>query len=160
MTPPIKELDPPAVRFEWRKMAPARLKESQSVSAPVRPASASASETGPAVFVLTGATFQFDGIERLIWEMHDTLAQTLGTDWALMAYEGFDQVIRTLPRIAERVPDARYVVVCGGSALQPLARLAADLEVSDRLELRGPLHDDEIFGMWSRTPECSCSCTG
>ena len=60
-------------------------------------------------------------------------------------YKGFDQVIRTLPRIAERVPDVRYVVVGGGDALGDLVRLAAGVGVADRVDLHGECSDEELW---------------
>jgi glycosyltransferase involved in cell wall biosynthesis len=60
-------------------------------------------------------------------------------------YKGFDQVVRALPRIAAAVPEVRYVIVGGGDALPDLAKLAAELGVGDKLELRGSLPDDEMW---------------
>jgi phosphatidylinositol alpha-1,6-mannosyltransferase len=60
-------------------------------------------------------------------------------------YKGYDQVIRALPLIRDRVPDVRYVVVGGGDALPDLARLSADMGVADRVEFRGPVADDALW---------------
>jgi glycosyltransferase involved in cell wall biosynthesis len=54
----------------------------------------------------------------------------------LEEYKGHDRLVRALPRIASEASDARLVVLGGGPDEARLRRLASDLGVSDRLELR------------------------
>jgi phosphatidylinositol alpha-1,6-mannosyltransferase len=62
----------------------------------------------------------------------------------LVPHKGHDMVIRALPRIVERVPDAVYLVVGSGpheTALRDLARLVG---VTDRVRFAGNVPDDEL----------------
>lgn len=58
--------------------------------------------------------------------------------------KGQDTVIRALPRIAERVPEAHYLVVGNGPDEDGLRALAADLGVTDRVTFAGRVSDEEL----------------
>jgi len=60
------------------------------------------------------------------------------------AQKGVDVVLRAMPRILERCPEARYVVVGDGNDRPRLESLAATLGVQDRVEFRGKLQDEEL----------------
>lgn len=62
---------------------------------------------------------------------------TVGRLAACERYKGVDQVIRALPRIAQRVPLVRYVVVGDGDDRSRLEALAREVGVADRVEFRG-----------------------
>ena len=68
----------------------------------------------------------------------------LGTCGRLIRRKGHDLVIRALPRILERRPDTRYVVVGQGPERAALQRLAHELGVGASLELRGAVGSDEL----------------
>ncbi len=55
----------------------------------------------------------------------------------LQAVKGFDSVIRALPRIIERVPEAVYLIVGSGPEEIPLWSLASDLGLEDRVIFTG-----------------------
>lgn len=57
-------------------------------------------------------------------------------------YKGVDTVIESLPLIARRVPEVRYVVVGSGTDLGRLKELAARVGVSDRVIFKGSV--DEV----------------
>lgn len=52
-------------------------------------------------------------------------------------HRGLDTVVRAMPRLRERVPDARFRVVGGGPMAADLRELAADLGVADAVEFTG-----------------------
>jgi phosphatidylinositol alpha-1,6-mannosyltransferase len=55
----------------------------------------------------------------------------------LQAVKGFDSVIRALPRIIERVPEAVYLIVGSGPEEIPLWSLASDLGLEERVIFTG-----------------------
>lgn len=55
----------------------------------------------------------------------------------LVELKGFDCVVRALPAVLRRWPEARLTLVGEGPERSPLERLAAELGVSDRVELLG-----------------------
>jgi teichuronic acid biosynthesis glycosyltransferase TuaC len=70
---------------------------------------------------------------------HKADAPTLVTVGHLVARKRHADVIRALWLLRDRLPDLRYVVIGDGPERQPLARLAAQLGVADRVELAGQL---------------------
>ncbi len=52
-------------------------------------------------------------------------------------YKSVDVVIRAMPGVIERVPEARLAVVGSGDNLDDLKRLAASLGIADRIEFTG-----------------------
>ena len=62
----------------------------------------------------------------------------------LVRHKGQDTAIRALALLADRVPDACYVVVGQGDDEGRLRALAAELHVADRVVFAGALSDDEI----------------
>jgi phosphatidylinositol alpha-1,6-mannosyltransferase len=67
------------------------------------------------------------------------------------AYKGVDTVIEALPRIAEAVPNARYLVVGDGDNRSYLERLAARRGVADRVIFAGEVPDSELAGYYRRS---------
>jgi phosphatidyl-myo-inositol dimannoside synthase len=59
-------------------------------------------------------------------------------------HKGIDTVVRALPAVLARHPDARYAVAGIGSADAYLQRLAADAGVRDRVRFLGHVPDDEL----------------
>jgi len=76
-------------------------------------------------------------------------------------YKGHDVMVRALPRILERVPTARWVVVGDGPLRPELERAAAAAGIEDHVRFEGALADDrrdawlrraDVFVMASRLP--------
>lgn len=76
-------------------------------------------------------------------------------------YKGHDTVLRALPLVIERVPEARWVVVGDGSLREELERSAAALGLGDRVTFTGVISDSDrdawlrrahVFVMPSRLP--------
>ncbi len=66
------------------------------------------------------------------------------------AYKGHDMVIRAMPLILVREPNARYVVVGDGPRRPYLDRLAASLSVSHAVRFVGPASDAELDAWYRR----------
>jgi phosphatidyl-myo-inositol dimannoside synthase len=66
------------------------------------------------------------------------------------AYKGHDMVIRALPLILAREPNARYVVVGDGPRRRYLERLAASLSVAHAVRFVGEASDDEVDAWYRR----------
>ncbi|MBI1724208.1 MAG: glycosyltransferase family 4 protein [Candidatus Tectomicrobia bacterium] len=62
----------------------------------------------------------------------------------LSRVKGFDSVIRALPRVAERFPDAVYLLVGGGPEEASLRGLAAGLGVAERVVFAGEVPHGEM----------------
>jgi teichuronic acid biosynthesis glycosyltransferase TuaC len=76
---------------------------------------------------------------------HKAPAPTLVTVGHLVARKRHADVVRALWLLRERQPLLRYLVIGDGPEREPLARLATDLGVADRVELAGQLpHDDAL----------------
>ncbi|HZT69957.1 MAG TPA: glycosyltransferase family 4 protein [Terriglobia bacterium] len=58
-----------------------------------------------------------------------------------LSYKGFDTVIAALPRVLDRVPDARYVIAGGGDDVSRLKQFARETGVLDHVVFRGTLSD-------------------
>jgi teichuronic acid biosynthesis glycosyltransferase TuaC len=72
-------------------------------------------------------------------------APTLVTVGHLVARKRHADVIRALWLLRERQPDLRYVIIGDGPEREPLARLAAELGIGDRVELAGQLPNEEAL---------------
>jgi len=59
-------------------------------------------------------------------------------------YKGVDRVLRVLPQLLQRVPDAYYLVAGKGDDLPRLQALAAELGVGDRVRFAGFVPDAEL----------------
>lgn len=62
----------------------------------------------------------------------------------LVERKGHDMVIRSLPAVCQRVPDATYLIVGSGPFKERLEELAAELGVRDRVIFAGRVPDDEL----------------
>jgi phosphatidylinositol alpha-1,6-mannosyltransferase len=76
-------------------------------------------------------------------------------------YKGHDVMVRALPLVRSRVPDAEWVVVGDGPLREPIERLAAEHGVGEAMRLQGALSDAQrdnllsrahVFAMPSRVP--------
>jgi glycosyltransferase involved in cell wall biosynthesis len=63
-------------------------------------------------------------------------------------YKRIDVVVEAMPRILAAVPAARFVVVGRGDALPELQRHARELGVSDAIEFRGFVDEDEKVALY------------
>jgi phosphatidylinositol alpha-1,6-mannosyltransferase len=86
--------------------------------------------------------------------------QVILTVGNLVERKGHDMVIRSLPAVCQRVPEATYLIVGTGPFKERLDELAAELGVRDRVIFAGRVPDDElpdlyamcdVFAMPSRT---------
>lgn len=66
-------------------------------------------------------------------------------------YKGVDTVIKALPAVIARVPDAQYVIVGEGSDTLRLKRIASEAGVLDRVQFVGSVSDQEL-----QTYYCNC----
>jgi glycosyltransferase involved in cell wall biosynthesis len=74
---------------------------------------------------------------------HKADAPTLVTVGHLVARKRHADVVRAMWLLRDRQPDLRYLVIGDGPEREPLARLAAELGVADRVELAGQLPNEE-----------------
>jgi teichuronic acid biosynthesis glycosyltransferase TuaC len=72
-------------------------------------------------------------------------APTIVTVAHLVARKRHADVVRALWLLRERHPRLRYLIVGDGPEREPLARLAAELGVADRVELAGQLPREEAL---------------
>jgi glycosyltransferase involved in cell wall biosynthesis len=70
-----------------------------------------------------------------------SVARLVGAD----AEKGVDLVLRAMPLVLERCPEARYVVVGDGDDRPRLMKMADELAVRDRVEFRGEISDMELM---------------
>jgi glycosyltransferase involved in cell wall biosynthesis len=61
-----------------------------------------------------------------------------------LAYKGFDTVIRALPVVLARVPDARYAIVGEGDDRPRLEQLTAELELENQVTFAGSVSDAQL----------------
>jgi phosphatidylinositol alpha-1,6-mannosyltransferase len=66
----------------------------------------------------------------------------------LAPHKGHDTVIRALPEILLRVPDAAYLIVGDGSGSEHLRRLADQVGVADHVHFAGFVPDHELAGYY------------
>ncbi|HKQ25256.1 MAG TPA: glycosyltransferase family 4 protein [Burkholderiales bacterium] len=62
----------------------------------------------------------------------------------LVERKGHDMVIRSLPAVCQRVPDASYLIVGDGPFKERLDKLAVELGVRNRVIFAGRVSDDEL----------------
>jgi phosphatidylinositol alpha-1,6-mannosyltransferase len=62
--------------------------------------------------------------------------------------KGVDVVLRAMPEILRRCPEARYVIVGDGNDRATLEQLAAKLGIAGRVEFRGELSREELCGAY------------
>jgi glycosyltransferase involved in cell wall biosynthesis len=86
-----------------------------------------------------------------------------------LAYKGFDTVIRALPRVLERVPNLRYVIVGDGDDRPRLEQLTAEHHLQGQVTFAGSVSDEQlaqcyrscdVFVLPSRTITTNGSCEG
>jgi glycosyltransferase involved in cell wall biosynthesis len=77
--------------------------------------------------------------------VHRRAEPTLATVGHLVARKRHADVVRALWLLRDRRPELRYLVIGDGPEREPLARLAAELGVADRVELAGQLPHDEAL---------------
>ncbi len=76
---------------------------------------------------------------------HRRTVPTLVTVGPVVARKRHADVVRALWLLRDRHPLLRYLVIGDGPEREPLARLAADLGVADRVELAGQLPHEEAL---------------
>jgi glycosyltransferase involved in cell wall biosynthesis len=76
---------------------------------------------------------------------HRRTMPTIVTVGHLIARKRHADVVRALWLLRDRHPQLRYLVIGDGPEREPLARLAADLDVTDRVELAGQLPNKEAL---------------
>jgi glycosyltransferase involved in cell wall biosynthesis len=59
-------------------------------------------------------------------------------------YKGFDQILKALPRIREKIPDVHYLLVGKGDDRPRIERTIADLQLQDCVTLAGFIPDAEL----------------
>lgn len=76
-------------------------------------------------------------------------------------YKGHDVMVRAMPLVRSRVPDAQWIIAGDGPLRRPIERLAAAHGAGDVIRLRGPITDEDrdellsrahVFAMPSRVP--------
>lgn len=105
--------------------------------------------------------------QRMLGGRRDTpVILTVG---GLVGRKGQDTVIRALPKIAEAVPDATYLIAGDGPDRTRLERLAESVGVSERVVFAGSVDDDDlpavyalanVFAMVSREQAGGCDVEG
>lgn len=64
-------------------------------------------------------------------------------------YKGYDNVLRALPAVLHRFPDARYVIVGDGPDRRRVERLSKELGVADKVILAGYVPNEELCGFYN-----------
>lgn len=77
-------------------------------------------------------------------ESHQPVILTVARLASGEQYKGYDQVIRALPAIRQKVPDVRYVIVGKGDDRGRVEELIADLGLEDCVTLAGFVPDEEL----------------
>ena len=62
----------------------------------------------------------------------------------LVPRKGFDQTIRAMPAVLDRVPDARLVIVGEGDQMEELKGIAASLGVAGKVCFTGPVSQEDL----------------
>lgn len=73
----------------------------------------------------------------------------LGFCGSFYAYEGLDLAIRAMPRILERIPNARLLLVGGGPEDASLRRLAAELQLDGHVVFTGRVPNRDVSDYYS-----------
>ncbi|MBD2459592.1 glycosyltransferase family 4 protein [Oscillatoria sp. FACHB-1407] len=73
-----------------------------------------------------------------------TVLMTVARLWSGDAYKGVDVTIQALPAIAQVFPKVKYLIIGRGDDQPRLAKLAADLGVSDRVVFAGFVATDDL----------------
>ena len=68
----------------------------------------------------------------------------------LVRWKAIHQIIKAMPIIVSKVPDARYVVIGSGKYEPHLRQLAASVSAKDSITFLGPLTGDEKFECFDR----------
>jgi phosphatidylinositol alpha-1,6-mannosyltransferase len=76
-------------------------------------------------------------------------APVLLTVGRMQRRKGQDMVLRALPRIAQALPQIRYVLVGSGEELVPLQQLAGTLGVADRVVFAGDVSEQELAAYYA-----------
>jgi PEP-CTERM/exosortase A-associated glycosyltransferase len=76
-------------------------------------------------------------------------ATVIGFIGSFYAYEGLDLLVRALPRVLERRPEARVLLVGGGPQEQALKSLARELGVADKVVFTGRVPHAEVKRYYS-----------
>jgi phosphatidyl-myo-inositol dimannoside synthase len=66
-------------------------------------------------------------------------------------YKGHDVVLRALPSVLAEIPNLTYIIVGGGDDRPRLQRLAAELDVSNRVVFAGEVGDSELAALYLRS---------
>ncbi len=74
----------------------------------------------------------------------------IGYVGSLRRMEGLDLAVGAMRRLRERVPELRLVIVGDGPEREPLSRRAAELGVSDRVVMVGPVPHAEVLAWYDR----------
>jgi glycosyltransferase involved in cell wall biosynthesis len=69
---------------------------------------------------------------------------TIGRLWSIEAEKGHDRIMRCLPELRKSFPRIRYLIGGRGDDRKRLEKLAADLDVNDRVTFCGFIHDEEL----------------
>ncbi|MCD6360385.1 MAG: glycosyltransferase family 4 protein [Armatimonadetes bacterium] len=85
-----------------------------------------------------------EDIERLRERLGLAGRPVLLTVARLVARKGHAQVLRALPRVLERVPDACYLVVGDGPLARELRELADELKLAENVVFTGPVSDADL----------------
>jgi phosphatidylinositol alpha-1,6-mannosyltransferase len=80
----------------------------------------------------------------------DTRPVVLTVGRLVDAYKGHDMVIRALPLVLARFPDARYVIVGDGSLAGYLRRIAVSVGVEDAVQFAGAAADVQLDAWYRR----------
>lgn len=87
----------------------------------------------------------------------DLLAKTMGLDGqtvlafigSFYAYEGLDLLVSALPRILERCPDVKLLLVGGGPEEEKLKAQVRSMGLSERVQFAGRVPHDEVQRYYS-----------
>lgn len=123
-----------------------RAKDIWTISRYSRDLAATANEVDPKKFhmlpcVVNGENFTPGPPNPELVEKYDLkghrVLMTVARLWSGDIYKGVDVTIRALPKIFEKFPDTKYLVVGRGDDQPRLANMAKDLGVSDRVVFAG-----------------------
>lgn len=64
-------------------------------------------------------------------------------------YKGYDKVLQAMPKILERIPQARYILAGKGEDVERVKRLINELKLEDRVILTGFVPDGELNDLYN-----------